>query len=640
MTPKVETQSSVVYEVPPVESPVVVVAPKTVVADKVVSMIPPESPKVIPTPVPVAPNNELLSTAPKTTAEAPVSKAPIVVETAAPVVVVTPMVEPVVVVVEAPVVGSKAERTVAPKKVEVSPPLPPNVEPVVVVGEAPVVGSKAERTVAPKKVEVSPPLPPNVAHSKPTNTVVAPVVEAKSVLAQRSEMPTTTKKFASIRKFVDEFDDILDGAPIATSGEELLGWSLDSASANMADWTIVVCNADEEVRVTYHVHSLVLSTGPTKSDFFENIIRNEPSKHTVEVVLSKSAAHAYPKFLDFMYSREDHVDVNTANAAALRYLGKYFGVRKLVAMVTTFVRDDLKPNTSLHYLNAASEFQDEKLMTTASQLCAQHITTSAVDREGLTSLDPQLFSMVVSFPDIACTSEELSKYVAEFARKHSSEMNVALLDVVTDKKNMATIHPSEAVYLLQLSEEYSDKSDLRDRCIKSCATAWYGTLVAQVVEPFSSLNNDTGSYAKLSPPLKVDLLEKALIQAQTDYKQVEIKNDAARAEEKERLMAKDTIIAAKEKTIAEMQDALARQEDRYAKLMAELAKFKRVECEYEFPRNKRDCTFHQSATTSKRSPYGKTKPTKMPVNSTSADLDGYLIESGVSSFPVYYYRGS
>jgi BTB/POZ domain len=636
MAPKVEPMvvpmatpdrmSSIVYEVPPLEPKIskvdspVVVAPKPVVVEKVV--ITPESPK-IQTPAPATVTPKELPAVPKKT-EAPVlmtkaeAKAPMV-ETPSPL-VVTPMAEPVFVApkkVEAPVVVAEAERTVTPK-VEVSPPPVP----------------KVERTVTPK-VEVSQPPVPKV-EPKPANVVapvVPPEVVSTSVLEAQQEMPTT-KKVASIRNFADEFDDILDGAPIATSAEELLGWSLDSTSANMADWKIVVYNEEEEVPVTYHVHRLVLSTGPTKSDFFENIVRNEPTNSTTEVVLSKSAARAYPEFLDFMYSREDLVDVNTVNAAALRYIGKYFGVRKLVALVTTFVRDDLKPNTSLHYLNAAAEFQDEKLMTTASQLCAQNITTSAVDREGLTSLDPPLFSMVVSFPEVACTSEELSKYVAEFARKHVSEMNVALLDVVTDNKNMATIDPCEAVYLLQLSEEYDDKSDLGARCIKSCATAWYGTLVAQV-EPSP---DDAGSYVKISPPLKVVMLEKALIQAHADWSQVEVNKDAARAEEKQRLMAKDEIIAAKEKTIAEMQDALAQQEDRYAKLMAELARFNRVPCEYEFPR-KKDCTFHQSATSSKKSPYGKTKPTKMPVNSTSADLDGYLYGSGVSSLPVYYYQG-
>ena len=153
------------------------------------------------------------------------------------------------------------------------------------------------------------------------------------------------------------------------------------------------------------------------SAVFENIIRSDSAVSTSQIVLSKSAALAFPQFLDFMYSREDKVDVTTCNAAALRFLGRYFGVRKLVVLVTTFVRDDLMPSSSLHYLNAAAEFHDEKLMTTAAQLCAQNIATTAVNREGLTNLDPPLFSMVVSFPNVACSSGELSKYVAEFARK-------------------------------------------------------------------------------------------------------------------------------------------------------------------------------------------------------------------------------
>ena len=458
---------------------------------------------------------------------------------------------------------------------------------------------------------------------------------------QDTMMPTSsTKKVAAIlrNKFADEFDDILDGVPIHASAEELLGWSYASTSANMADWSIVVYNEEEEFPVTYHVHKLVLSTGPTKSDFFENIIRNEfKSGHgTTEVVLSKSAARAYPDFLDFMYSREDKVNVNTENAAALRYIGKYFGVRKLVALVTTFVRDDLAPNTSLHYLNAAAEFHDEKLMLTAAQLCAEKITTSAVDREGLTSLDPPLFSMVVSSPEVACTSEELSKYVAEFARKHAREMNVELLDVVCDNRNMPTIDPREAVYLLQLAEQYDDKSDLGARCIKSCATAWHNTLVEHV-----EWQDASGSYVHISAPLKVVLLEKALIHAHGDCSKIESKLGDFSAKEKHTMRSKDEIIASKEKIIASMQSALAQQEDKYGLLVEELAKFRRVPCDYEFPK-KRESTYHlyQSATNGKKSTYGKTKPTKMPVNSTSADLDGYLYSSETSQLlPVYYYHG-
>jgi len=467
------------------------------------------------------------------------------------------------------------------------------------------------------------------------STVGKTKVESPPVVVEtKSNMPAT-KTLISMRNLADEFDDILDGAAFTQSADELLGWSFDADSGNMTDWTIIIHNQDDDVPVSYHVHRLVLSTGPTKSEFFENLIRSNAASCITEIDLSKSAALAYPQFLDFMYSREDKVDVTTRNAAALRYLGKYFGVRKLVALVTTFVRDDLKPSTSLHYLNAAAEFDDEKLMTTAAQLCAQNISTRDVDREGLTSLDPPLFSMVVSFPKVACSSGELSKFVAEFARKHDDEMNVALLDVVTDNKNMPTIDPCEAVYLLQLSEKHDDMSDLRDRCIKSCAIAWHRTLVSHV----EHAPDDDDPYDIISAPLKAVLLEKALLQAHADFSDIEKSMDSASEAESKLLASKDELIAARDKKIMEMQYAASQQMEQYAKLQGELARFKRVPCEHDFPK-KRDCTFHKDAAGSKKTPYGKTKPSKMPVHSTAIDLEGYLFGSGSNLLPVYYYNGS
>jgi len=259
-----------------------------------------------------------------------------------------------------------------------------------------------------------------------------------------------------------------------------------------------------------------------------------------------------------------------------------------------------------------------------------------VDREGLTSLDPPLFSMVVSSPEVACTSEELSKYVAEFARKHAREMNVELLDVVTDNRNMATIDPVEAVYLLQLAEEYDDKSDLGARCIKSCATAWHGTLVAHV-EP--SREDAAGSYVQISAPLKVLLLEKALIQAEGDCSQMEAKKADFCAKEKHHLRAKDEIIASKEMILSDISFSLGNQDELCRKLEAELATFHRLPNDYKFPALKGECTYHPRAAFEQRSLCGTCMPSRMPPNSTEQDKKGYIcrILENDSMLPLYFY---
>ena len=198
----------------------------------------------------------------------------------------------------------------------------------------------------------------------------------------------------------DEYDDILDGEVVLKTKEEQLTWSSKKPEF-MSDWEIVVIDSTSVPRksVRYFVHKLILSTGPTKSEQFaslflgnggeNSIINKSISGNVSESAVPKSAAEAFSTLLNFLYSRKDKLDITTVNAVALRYLGRLYGIRKLVILATTFIRDDMVYSKSLHYLNAAAEFDDRKVMLTAAQTCAMNIKD--VDHEGLVWLEPPPF---------------------------------------------------------------------------------------------------------------------------------------------------------------------------------------------------------------------------------------------------------
>lgn len=404
--------------------------------------------------------------------------------------------------------------------------------------------------------EIVPPVAPTspVHHDPPTKPSarsrhrrVAKKTDAASVCSSRVNRPKV--KRSNSYKNLDELDSLLVGENVKGKDPAVLAWSA-AEPHRMSDWKIVVENAQASTKVTYHVHKLVMSTGPTKSETFERRFKEYHSEedNTSEVTLSKSAAAAFPQLLDFMYSREDELDLNATNALGLRHLGKRFGIRKLVVLVTKFLREDSIPPMCLHYLNAAAEFKDQVVMARAAVVCAGSIMD--VDREGLTNLDPHLFCTVISLENTACTSDELSKLVGEFCRKNEKVLTKNMLHVLTAGDKLPTIDNSEAVYLLSLSEKHetddATRTNLEERCVLSGSNAWKSAV-------FTTLQEEelTGPYINLSAELKTELLENSLMRAQADYQACEESHEKAMLETHLRMEANETDTAEALKAMAE-----------------------------------------------------------------------------------------
>jgi len=426
---------------------------------------------------------------------------------------------------------------------------------------------------------------------------------------------------------LDYLDDLLNDDNIEDEEEELLKWSSDEPH-HLSDYNIEVTNSTTGSKTTYYVHKLVLSTGPTKCELFGKLFSGgAKAPNGKSISISHSAADAFPALLDFLYSREDSLDLHSDNAVALRHLGKLFVIKKLVMMVTRFIRTDLIAQKSLHYLNSSFEFMDLSLIDTAAKVCADSITF--VNREGLTSLDPFLFSKVVVCDNVACSSEELSKIVSEFCRKHADVLNSELLRVVTGVKNMPTIDRTECVYLLQLSEQYQTDDDgecnLKGRCILSGSDAWNNTIVKQLkVEPDAA-----GPYDLLTSDLKVDLLQDALIQAKKDFEDTQTRKNEALQQIQAEAMQK---MSSKDKSVKDMDTKVTELEAECARLKKELSRFKRMTADYKFPKNRVQYSYHPQG-----EKYGKEKPTALPDTGAKDENAGIIVMQNGKVWPVYYY---
>ena len=128
--------------------------------------------------------------------------------------------------------------------------------------------------------------------------------------------------------------------------DKRLDWRMDPEES-FSDWTIAVSvvgghDRSEHKRKTihYHVHRNMLSIGPKRCDYFARLFKNnkgnnkgggsgsgfkENRSKISRVQLHPLAAKAFPILLDYLYSWDDTLDVTCKNAAALRFLGTYFG---------------------------------------------------------------------------------------------------------------------------------------------------------------------------------------------------------------------------------------------------------------------------------------------------------------------------
>jgi len=318
-----------------------------------------------------------------------------------------------------------------------------------------------------------------------------------------------------------------------------LSWRLDPEKS-LSDYRIIITTSHEDTPQSkktssttkkkssksgevYHVHKSMLAIGPHNSLYFARLFLSETelsenASNTSSVELEPSAAKAFPKMLDFIYSSQKGKasGVTSQDAVPLRYLASYFGVEALFEEVNAFIRNDLKFTNAPIYVTEALTYNDEKILDAASVLCAQNVTEIAP--ETMAELPLKCFRDTLLSPSLQNqrqqNSDIISRHIAAFCRKHDEELDKDILLELTTKEVLPSIAHDEAFFLMSLSREYSlpttpldgSKTTLHERCINALSTNWESAVVPGINDKDVVAGDGLG-YASLPVETKVELLE-------------------------------------------------------------------------------------------------------------------------------------
>jgi hypothetical protein len=333
-----------------------------------------------------------------------------------------------------------------------------------------------------------------------------------------------------------------------------LSWRLDP-DTTFSDWTIVI-EEEDGTSVTYNVHQCMLYA----SDYFNNVFRiglAESLSSTSKISLHPLAATAFPVMLDYMYDSRKQL-FTVENAAALRHLALYFGVKSLFQDATLFIERrlhfeersvqffgarsiflyatlfiDRLFNFENHYdfsvpltfLKQAVLFRDEPLISKAVDACAAAI--QSISSSDLVSTGMPLFIKIVSSSKLNCPSKAMSKIVAEICRHYAGEIDWETLKALTTEEVIPEIDPDVSLVLLNacvtLNDDAEAASDseswhaLHNRCTDACAPNWKEMILAPLRSVSDKTTNGTDLHHRQLPrPTQVALLEKALCEAGTE----------------------------------------------------------------------------------------------------------------------------
>lgn len=327
--------------------------------------------------------------------------------------------------------------------------------------------------------------------------------------------------FGSFRSGADQPD---------AEDDACLSWSLDPENKCMSDYKIIIntvaTSTSQEQEVVYHVHKLILTLGPRKSLYFARLFRSgievaEHARNTSSIELEPSAAKAFPKMLDFMYSpnKEDEGEfVTPEDAVVLRHLASYFDVEALYDEVTQFMRNDLTniPTNAPLYVADAILYRDDKILEAASSLCVEKF--DKIEPEVMAKLPLQFFRETLLSSSLIQeeNSDVLSRHVAAICRYHVDEINRAMILELTDNDTIPTIASDVALYLMGLSDthslpktseaETSTGPTLHERCVKVMSKEWCDMIYPNIVDG-NEEGAGGGEYSSLAPEFKVELLE-------------------------------------------------------------------------------------------------------------------------------------
>eukprot|EP00814_Leptocylindrus_danicus_P003470 CAMPEP_0116011250 /NCGR_PEP_ID=MMETSP0321-20121206/4462_1 /TAXON_ID=163516 /ORGANISM="Leptocylindrus danicus var. danicus, Strain B650" /LENGTH=500 /DNA_ID=CAMNT_0003480459 /DNA_START=47 /DNA_END=1546 /DNA_ORIENTATION=+ len=268
--------------------------------------------------------------------------------------------------------------------------------------------------------------------------------------------------------------------------------STTASSSNNKDDNKQEKRTTNRITTTYYVHkSVLIFAGDRKSEYFERMFDTtlsvkENTESVSKIELAHAVAVAFPIMLDFIYFPFDmnpekkDIEVSTSNAVPLRVLSNYFGIRGLHQLVNTFINLDLSVNTCIEYMVNAEACSDVKLISAATEACAEFFDD--IESNALLSLSPERIQQVVSVASFnSMNGERFSVKIMDYMKAYPELLSKhpdAFQSILCCEK-MPSIDISACVFFLLLDVDdkvykcTSKKSRcLYDRCIASYGDKW------------------------------------------------------------------------------------------------------------------------------------------------------------------------
>jgi hypothetical protein len=500
-------------------------------------------------------------------------------------------------------------------------------------------------------------------------------------------MTSLSSKHNSALETMDDFQES-DG----DESEDGLSWRLDPEQS-LSDWTLVVQKQDSLESKEYHVHKNILAVGPCKSDYFASLFRiqmREAETSTSRIELEDLAADAVPHMLDFMYNPQHILNVTSEVAVSLRYLTQYFGIKLLHRRVMAFVKTDMNMSNVHLYIQSATIFHDQKMLSVASNLCIDNIEHLDVDSPLLPAIDPDFFYEIISSPEVdTCSvSCHVSTLVAAYSRIHQSDLNQETFDKLTDRRFIPLIDKESAMSLLELeaattptredSTTTTSNADGETTTPSSTTTSTTTSTITSTITPTTCLQKrcikvlaqhwkdfagqgNLPAVRSFPPKVMIELFERTLMTAKNDMEhclksvKAEIEKHAEvlthKLQEAAQVVERQVEQERNERRQLEEELEYLRQEVRdrdreLAEYRREWGRMVRVPVDHTFRDIKR-CTYHhESGDEPFDNPghhvgqFGKLKPTAMPSIGEAPD-DGYLFLQKTGNYnerwPMFYY---
>ncbi len=280
------------------------------------------------------------------------------------------------------------------------------------------------------------------------------------------------------------YDDVESSSEGSSSGDSSCvdgrffpSWRL-KPSESKSDYTMVIESVPEGTVKKYHVHKKMLSrNGRKTSDFFSRLFGDSSIKKKRTIKIHEDAAQLIGNMLDYMYSMEDKLNVNSETAVGLRHLSQFFGIRALATRVAGFIQDDVCIETMDIYMETAAAYDDMQTQQLCADCCASHIGNIHPLSPLVAEMDPSFILAIISSPDFdrETYSKHMSHIMTGYFITQRGAIDGQVFEELTCEEYLPFIDLEAALPLLILeaalvSESNSDEtsmklSSLQHRCV-------------------------------------------------------------------------------------------------------------------------------------------------------------------------------